>query len=512
MLEGRNLWELVEARAQTSPDRRMLVDENGRALTFREYRDAAEQAAAGFAARGVQAGDVVSWQLPTWLESVVLVGALSRLGAVQNPILPIYREREVGYVIRASGAKLFIVPSVWRGFDFEAMARGLAEENGGMPEIITSDKQLPSGDVSALPPAPVPEDDPPVRWLFSTSGTTADPKIARHTDRTIMATARGMSERLDYQEDDDNGLAFPFTHIGGITWLFSSLLTGGGNILMEAFDPKETPEVFRREGVTIAGSGTPFHMAYVAAQRANPDRTLFPNLKNCTGGGAPKPPQLHYDVKEVLGGPGILSGYGLTEAPILTMSTASDGDDALANSEGKAMPGVELKLVTIEGKVCGIGEEGEVRAKAPQLMLGYLDESLHADAFDEEGYFRSGDLGVLDAEGNLKITGRLKDIIIRHGENISAKEVEDLLYTHPAVADVAVIGLPDPKTGERACAVIAPKEGAAPPSFVEMQEFLREKGLRNQAIPEQLEIVAAVPRNPAGKILKHELRAQYAPE
>ena len=243
------------------------------------------------------------------------------------------------------------------------------------------------------------EDEPPVRWLFSTSGTTADPKVARHTDKTIMATARGMSDRLDYGADDQNGLAFPFTHIGGITWLFSSLLTGGGNILMEAFDPNETPEVFRREGVTIAGSGTPFHMAYVAAQRANPERRLFPNLKNCTGGGAPKPPQLHYDVKEVLGGPGILSGYGLTEAPILTMSTASDGDEALAESEGKAMPGVELKLVTIEGKVCGIGEEGEVRAKAPQLMLGYLDESLHADAFDEDGYFRSGDLGVLDARG-----------------------------------------------------------------------------------------------------------------
>ena len=162
------------------------------------------------------------------------------------------------------------------------------------------------------------------------------------------------------------------------------------------------------------------------------------------------------------------------------------------------MPGVELKLVTIEGKVCGIGEEGEVRAKAPQLMLGYLDESLHADAFDEDGFFRSGDLGVLDAEGNLKITGRLKDIIIRHGENISAKEVEDLLYTHPSVADVAVIGLPDPKTGERACAIVAPKEGA-PLSFIEMRDFLKEKGLRNQAIPEQLEVVAAVPATRPGR-------------
>jgi cyclohexanecarboxylate-CoA ligase len=509
MLEARNLWELVEARAAATPDERMLVDEGGRMLTFGEYRDAAERAAAGFAERGVTAGDVVSWQLPTWIESVVLVSALSRIGAVQNPILPIYREREVGYVTRAAGAKLFIVPTVWRGFDFEKMALALTEEHGGTPEVLTSDKVLPEAEPSSLPPAPTSEDDPPVRWLFSTSGTTADPKVARHTDKTIMATARGMSDRLDYTAGDQNGLAFPFTHIGGITWLFSSLLTGGGNILMEAFDPNETPEVFRREGVTIAGSGTPFHMAYVAAQRAKPDRVLFPNLKNCTGGGAPKPPQLHYDVKELLGGPGILSGYGLTEAPILTMSTASDGDEALAESEGKAMPGVELKLVTLEGKVCGIGEEGEVRAKAPQLMLGYLDESLHADAFDDDGYFRTGDLGVLDAEGNLKITGRLKDIIIRHGENISAKEVEDLLYTHPAVADVAVIGLPDPRTGERACAIVAPKEGASL-SFVEMKEFLQEKGLRTQAIPEQLELVAAVPRNPAGKILKHELKAQYS--
>ena len=198
MLEARNLWELVEARAEASPDQRMLVDEAGRSLTFGAYRDAAERAAAGFAERGVVAGDVVSWQLPTWIESVVLVSALSRLGAVQNPILPIYREREVGYVTRAAGAKLFIVPSVWRGFDFEAMARALTEENGGTPEVLTSDKELPEGDVAALPPAPVPEDEPPVRWLFSTSGTTADPKVARHTDKTIMATARGMSDRLDY--------------------------------------------------------------------------------------------------------------------------------------------------------------------------------------------------------------------------------------------------------------------------------------------------------------------------
>ena len=149
--------------------------------------------------------------------------------------------------------------------------------------------------------------------------------------------------------------------------------------------------------------------------------------------------------------------------------------------------------------------------KGPQVISGYLDPTLDADAFDEEGYFRSGDLGVVDAEGYVTITGRLKDVIIRHGENISAKEVEDLLYTHPAVADVAVIGLPDPTTGERACAVVAVKEGQSL-TFEDMVAFLKDNELRTQAIPEQLELVAVVPRNPAGKILKHTLREQYAGE
>jgi acyl-CoA synthetase (AMP-forming)/AMP-acid ligase II len=171
---------------------------------------------------------------------------------------------------------------------------------------------------------------------------------------------------------------------------------------------------------------------------------------------------------------------------------------------------VELIVVSLDGRRCGPGEEGEIRLKGPQVIRGYLDPSLDADAFDEEGYFRSGDLGIVDADGFVSITGRLKDVIIRHGENISAKEVEDLLYTHPAVADVAVIGLPDPRTGERACAVVAAKEGAAF-GFDDMVAYLKEQGLRAQSIPEQLEMVDTVPRNPAGKILKHNLREQFAP-
>jgi acyl-CoA synthetase (AMP-forming)/AMP-acid ligase II len=510
MLEARNLWELVERRAAATPDDVMLVDEHGDELTFGQYHDAALRAAAGLADVGVTAGAVVSWQLPTRLASVTLVGALARLSAVQNPILPIYREREVGFAVRQTAASLLLVPPAWRGFDFPAMAEEISKDGGGVPVVVVIDRTLPEGDPSSLPPAPRPSDDPPVRWIFYTSGTTADPKGAQHTDGTILAAARGMTERLAVTDADRNALAFPFTHIGGITWLFTSLMTGCSNILMEAFDPVATPEVLRRERVTLAGSGTPFHMAYLAAQRAEPDVRLFPEVRAFPGGGAPKPPQLHHDVKRELGGAGIVTGWGLTEAPILTMASVEDDDDELAETEGKAMPGVELRVVGIDGEPARPGGSGELRAKAPQLMKGYLDPSLDADAFDEDGWFRTGDLGCIDERGNVIITGRLKDVIIRHGENISAKEVEDLLYAHPKVADVAVIGLPDEKTGERCCAVVALADVGDPLSFDEMSAFLDRHGLRRQAVPEQLEIVEVVPRNPAGKIQKHDLRAQFS--
>jgi cyclohexanecarboxylate-CoA ligase len=277
---------------------------------------------------------------------------------------------------------------------------------------------------------------------------------------------------------------------------------------METFHPERTPEVLARENVTVAGSGTPFHMAYLNYQKSHPT-PVFPHVRCFPGGGAPKPPQLVHDMRALFDAP-VLSGYGLTEAPILTMASVDDTDDELAISEGKPMPGVELKMVTPAGAPAGPGEEGEIRAKAPQLMKGYLDSSLDADAFDDEGYFRTGDLGRIDDRGNVIITGRLKDIIIRKGENVSAKEVEDLLYTHPKVGDVAVIGLPDAERGEMVCAVVQGAPDADPLTMAEMKDFLVDGGLMVQKVPERLELVDTVPRNPSGKILKHELRDRYA--
>ena len=392
------------------------------------------------------------------------------------------------------------------------MARSIA---AGHPatEVLICDRSLPSGDTHLLPTPPaIPEtaSEAAVRWIFYTSGTTADPKGAQHTDLTVLASALAMSECLDLEPEDVSGLVFPFTHIGGIGWLMAVLVSGCSVVISEAFDPSATPALLSRSDVTLAGSGTPFHMAYLAAQRAAPDSVLFPKVRAFPGGGAPKPPQLHRDLKSEVGGVGIVSGYGLTEAPIVCMATCGDPDDKLADTEGRATPGVTFKVVSIEGKVIGAGAEGELRVKGPQVMRGYLDSALDRDAFDEEGFFRTGDLGVLDDEGYVVVTGRLKDVIIRHGENISAKEVEDLVYQHPSVADVAVIGLPDPRTGERACAIVSLRPGADPIDLDGLREFLTAKGLRIQAVPEQLELVDSVPRNPAGKILKHKLREQLA--
>ncbi len=508
MLEARTLWELVSKRAAETPDARMLVDERGATMTFGKFLPAAERAAAGLAAMGVGEGTVVSWQLPSWKESMVLVAALARLGAIQNPILPIYREREVGFIARQARSRFLIVPPTFRGFDYEAMARGIASGVEGL-EVLVCDRVLSEGDPGSLPAFAAGSGELPVRWLFYTSGTTADPKGAQHTDGTIMAATMGMIERYQIVPEDRSALVFPLTHIGGIMWLFTSLIVGLCNIVDEAFNPETTIPLLRREGVTLAGAGTFFHLAYLKAQRDNPTERLFLNVRAFPGGGAPKPPQLHYDMAKELGGVGIVSGYGLTETPILTLASADDPDEALANTEGRAMRGVELKLVTLEGKIAGPDEEGEIRAKAPQAMKGYLDASLDAEAFDDEGFFRTGDLGRMDADGYVTITGRLKDIIIRKGENISAKEVEDLLFTHPKVTDVAVIGLPDPSSGERACAVVAVKDASDLIALEEIVSFCKGKGLRAQAIPEQLEIVEALPRNPAGKVLKQELKARF---
>ncbi len=512
MSDHRNLWELIEDRATATPGAVLAVDERERRLTAQDLRDRAEVTAAGLHRLGVGPDTAVSWMLPTWLDAAVLVGALARLAAVQNPILPMLGPRETRFITTQTRARMLLVPGVWRGRAYADEAHQLRDDRPELQVVVVdADHPLPAGDPTTLPPPPPPTTpaDAPVRWVFYTSGTTADPKGAQHTDHTVKAAADGMLNALEMGPSDRTAIVFPFTHIGGITLLYTMLLTGCTGVFVEAFVPPTTIPILQREHVTLAGAGTTFHLAYLAAQRARPDVPLFPAVRAFPGGAAPKPPHLHYELKSELGGVGIVSGYGLTEAPILTMNTVRGTDEQLAETEGPPTPGVELRIVKLDGTVAAPGEEGEIRARGPQVFRGYLDASLDAAAFDDDGWVRTGDLGVLRPDQHVRITGRVKDVIIRKGETISAKEVEDLLFTHPRIADAAVIGLPDARLGERGCAVIVAAPDTAPPTLAEIFEFLTGEGLTVQKVPEQLEVVEALPRNASGKVLKQDLRAVY---
>ena len=475
MIEAPTLWQLIEERAAATPEARMAIDARGRELDFATYRERALRTARGLTALGIGPGDTVSWMLPTSIEALILVGALSRLDVVQNPILPIYRTREVRFIAQQCRPRLLISPPASNSFDYPAMAREIASEVPDLATLVVDDA-LPENDEVELPPPPALRSPEalPVRWLFYTSGTTSDPKGARHTDASLWPAAKGMSLCLEIDAEDRVAFVFPVTHIGGINWLQAGLATGCSHILIERFAAPDTMSVLREHAMTLATAGTVFHEAYLKAHRAAKEKPLFPSVRAMTGGGAPKPPRLHYDIRREMGGAGVLSGYGMTECPIVTMGRLGDPDEKLAETEGRAaLPGVEIRVVRSDGEIAAAGEEGEIRARGPQLFRGYLDSSLDAAAFDHDGFLRTGDLGRIDREGYVTITGRSKDVIIRKGENIPAKEVEDLLYQHPQVRDVAVIGLPDPESGERCCAVVACTDPKAPLGFEEMQRFLR---------------------------------------
>jgi cyclohexanecarboxylate-CoA ligase len=506
--KGRGLWDLIEARAAATPDALCCLDESGVRLSFAEYRDAVLRAAAGLSDLGLGADSRVTWVLPTRVVTLVLLGALARLSAVQNPVIPIYREREVGFITRETNAQMIIVPRAFRGFDYESMARALAAEHSNLLVQIV-EHELPEGNPASLSSAAHPGSES-VRWVFYTSGTTADPKGVRHTDQSLMATSIGYARSLDLQPGEKMSLVFPATHIGGPVCLMASLLSGAGQLVVEKFGP-ESVDFLARNGVHHAGSGTAFFSVYLDAQRRRPGQSIFPDIRTFPGGGAPKPPQLHFEMKNEIGGHGILSSYGLTECPLITMCNSGDPDEKLAMTEGQPNPPhAEIRVVQRDGTRDASGKEGELRVRGPQLFKGYVDVKLDAAAFDTDGFFKTGDLGFLDEDGYAVITGRLKDVIIRKAENISAKEIEDLLYEHPKVGDVAVIGVPDSVTGERVCAVVECESADASFSFEEMVSYLKAKRLMLQKIPEQLEIVDSIPRNPSGKIMKNSLRGRFA--
>jgi acyl-CoA synthetase (AMP-forming)/AMP-acid ligase II len=281
-------------------------------------------------------------------------------------------------------------------------------------------------------------------------------------------------------------------------------------VLVEAFSAPDVLPVFRRHGVTMVGGSTAFYLAYLGEQRKQPGDPILPTLRLMSGGGAAKPPEVHFEVRDEIGGRGVVHGYGMTEVPMIANGSPHDTDEQLANTDGRPVEGADVRIVRLDGVPAAAGEEGEIRVKGPMVFHGYTDPALDLEAFDADGYFRTGDLGKLRDDGHLMITGRLKDVIVRKGENVSAKEIEDVLYRHPKVVEVAVIGLPDAQRGERVCAVVQTGDPDDPLTFAELVAFCREAGLMTQKIPEQLELRVEWPRAGTGKIVKKSLREEYA--
>jgi cyclohexanecarboxylate-CoA ligase len=503
-------WQLIDERAALTPDRPFVSDEAGRAFTFGQYRRFAEEVAAGLAELGVRSNHVVSWQLPSTLEATVLMAALCRLGVRQNPIIPILRRTEVSLITRQVGSDWFVVPGSYRGFDHLEMARESVADGCAVIDVSTcsgdAELSLPRGDPAKLPPAADPGLDE--RWYYYSSGTTANPKGAKHTDTSVMASSNAQIKYIGLQESDLFPVPFPITHIGGIMLLTAYLRVGAQLLFIDMFDPVTSPLVMAERGATLLGSATPFFHAYLAAQRQHGDEPLFPELRQLQAGGAPVTPELNAECLRVFGTP-IYNQWGLTEFPAATSLGVDDPPSKFEGSVGRMAPGCDLRVIGFDGETVPTGQEGELCVRGPQRLIGYVDPSLDADAFDGDGFFRTGDLGMIDAEGFVRITGRLKDIIIRNAENLSAQEIENVLSEHPSVADVAVIGLPDERTGERACALIVLAPGVETLTIAVLAEHCIARGLAKQKIPEQLEIVPALPRNPMGKVLKHELRAAY---
>ncbi|WP_159769049.1 class I adenylate-forming enzyme family protein [Streptomyces sp. HM190] len=488
---SRTLWELLDRRAALTPDRPVLLQDD-RTLTFGELRSRAERVAAGLYDMGVRPGTVVAWQLPTRIETALLSFAIARLGAVQSPVIPFYRDREVGFALRESKAEFFAVPGEWRGFDHTAMARRL-----GARGVFEAYDGLPDGDPAVLPAPPA--DGTSVRWIYWTSGTTSDPKGVLHTDRSLLAGGSCLAHALRLTRDDVGSIAFPYAHIGGPDYMVMLLLYGFPAVLFEHFALPAALDGYRKHGVTVAGGSTAFYSMFLAEQRKQPGVPVVPSLRLLAGGGAPKPPELYHAVVREMGVQ-LTHGYGMTEVPMITMGAPDDSAENLATTEGRPPEGMEIRIV-----------DGEVRLRGEAVCRGYLDPAQSAAAFDEDGFFVTGDLGRLTDSGHLVLTGRSKDVIIRKGENISAKEIEDLLHRHPAVRDVAVVGLPDAERGERVCAVVEQPPEAEALTLAAVTSYLRAEGLSVHKLPEQVEIVEALPRNETlRKVLKYKLRERFA--
>ena len=463
--------------------------------------------------------------MPNWTEFAVTAAALSRIGAVLVPIMPIYRDDEAAYICQHSGAVVVVTCGAFRGFDHAEMFSTLRASCPDVRNVYVAraaddlDPELGSrleglvvdGDLEALDVEAGADSSPDDGFLIVyTSGTTSRPKGCFHTFNTLRSSAAAIAKSVEYGPDDVQFGPSPITHSTGlVTSVVLPLLAGAKSYLMEAWDPVEALRRVEEHGCTAAVTATPFLQMLMGAYDADKHDASSLRLWVCAG--SPIPGSIVEQSREMFAGCKTLSLYGRSENFLTTMCTIHDAAERSATSDGSALDGAEIKVVDSQGHELPRGDEGDIAYKGPSHMIEYYRNDEETTAlFTPEGFSRSGDLGRMDDDGFVRVTGRLKDIVIRGGMNISARELEEHLLRHPDIANVAVVGMPDERLGEKVCAYVVPADPDVTLGLDDVTSYLREHKVATQKLPERLEVVTALPMTATGKIQKHVLRSMIA--
>lgn len=483
-------------------------------FTYRELGDLVARAAAGLRNMGVGHGDIVAVQLPNWWEFVVTSLACGRIGAVVNPLMPIFRQHELSYMLGFAEAKVFIVPRLFRGFDHAAMAASLKASIPKLQHVIVVDGEGPDSfdnrllTVNERIEAPSSGADSVLRpdelaVMMFTSGTTGSPKGVMHTTNTLMACNNSLAGRFELDADDVLFGCSPLSHmVGYAAVMLLGIRLGATIVLQDIWEAGLGVALVAAEGVTYIPASTPFLSDIcdtVSGGATRPSR-----LRSFLCGGAPIPPSLIERAGRELNLK-VCSLWGMTESLSSTLTEPTRASEKSAKSDGRPLDGVEVRVVDLlQRRPVPVGETGELLVRGAQMFIGYYNRP-DLTTFDAEGWFDTGDLAYLDDEGYIRINGRSKDVLIRGGENVPVMEIEGLLYNHPAVAAAALIGYPDARLGERGCAFVVLRPGASL-DLAAVQDYMAECKVAKQYWPEKLEVVGELPRTLSGKIQKFVLR------
>ena len=514
--------DLLVQRVKFQPDKVFATD-GTRSLTFQELFDSGQRLALGLHRHGLRRGDTVAVQLPNWVEFIEVLAALSRLGVVMVPIMPIYRRDDVSYVLSNSGVRAVFTPANFGNFDYLDMYLGLREQHPNLSIFVTRPdeaahrvveshadvltlEQVSIDDDSAhqeLDPPPSP-DEPFV--IVYTSGTTSRPKGCVHTFNTYCAGSRALLGPFGYSQNDVQFGPSPIAHTTGlVTSVLVPMLTGAATHLMAKWDPARGIEEIQRFGCTAAVTAPTFPHTLLTEYDA--DRHDLSTLRLWTCAGAPIPAAVVQQAGAALPNIKVLSLYGRSENLVTTTCSVTDDVSRALTSDGHAVPGAQVKIVDEHGLEVATGTEGDIAYRGPAHMIEYLGNPAETTAlFTSDGFSRSGDLGTMTDDGYVRVTGRTKDIVIRGGMNISVREIEEHLAHHSELQAFSVVGMPDERLGERVCCYVVTKPGYGAPTVDQLREFLLAQGMPIQKTPERVVSIDALPMTATGKVLKHELR------